>query len=94
MNFPSKSSSVITSIYVDADNPRTFRCGIRAFYNQEKNMNASKAAATVDDIISVLENIKQKLEDNDTYDFDIETLVTRIADDAALVEEYIDDELS
>ena len=57
-------------------------------------MNASKAAANVDDIINVLENIKQKLEDNDTYDFDIETLVTRIADDAALVEEYIDDELS
>ncbi len=93
MNYPSKCSSVITSIYVDANNPRTFRCGIRAFYNQEKNMNASKAASDVDDIIGILENIKQKLEDNDTYDFDIEANLTKIEETAVAVEDYIDEEL-
>jgi len=93
MNYPSKCSSVITSIYVDADNPRTFRCGIRAFYNEDKNMNASKAAASVDDTVGVLDSVKQKLEDNDTYDFDIEAKLTKLSDLADEIEEYIDDEL-
>lgn len=93
MSYPSKSSGAITSIYVDADNPRTFRCGIRAFYNQEKNMNASKAAANVEDTIAVLEGIKSKLEDNDGYDFDIESKLTTISDTADEVQDYIDDEL-
>ena len=56
-------------------------------------MNASKAAANVDDTISVLESIKQKLEDNDSYDFDIEAKLTTISNAADDVEEYIDDEL-
>lgn len=93
-NYPSKCSHVITSIYVGANNPRTFRCGIRAFYHQEKNMNASKAAASVDDSISILEGIKQKLEDNDSYEFDIETKLNTIADTADEIDEYIDDELA
>ena len=93
MNFPSKCSSVITSIYVSADNPRIFRCGIRAFYNQEKNMNASKAAASIDDIIAVLEGVKQKLEDNDTYDFDIGTYITKLEETANDIQDYIDEEL-
>ena len=93
MVYPSKSSGAITSIYVDADNPRTFRCGIRAFYNQEKNMNASKAAANVEDTITVLEGIKSKLEDNDGYDFDIETKLGIIADTADEVQDYLDEEL-
>jgi len=93
MSYPLKCSGVITSIYVDANNPRTFRCGIRAFYNQEKNMNASKAASDVDDIIGVLDNIKQKLEDNDTYDFDIEANLTKLEETAIAVEDYIDEEL-
>ena len=91
LNYPLKCSGVITSIYVDADNPRTFRCGIRALYNQEKNMNASKAAASIDDTIGVLESIKQKLEDNDSYDFDIEAKLITISDTADEVEDYVDD---
>jgi len=93
MSYPLKCSNVITSIYVDANNPRTFRCGIRAFYNQEKNMNASKAASDVDDIIGVLDNVKQKLEDNDTYDFDIEANLTKLEETAVAVEDYIDEQL-
>ena len=93
MNFPSKCSSVITSIYVSAENPRTFRCGIRAFYNQEKNMNASKAAANVEDTITVLEGVKAKLEDNDGYDFDIEVNLTKLEDTALEIQDYIDEEL-
>ena len=56
-------------------------------------MNASDAVSSLDSTIAVLENVKQKLDDNDTYDFDIEALVNRSADTADEIEDYIDDQL-
>lgn len=93
MNYPSKCSSVITSIYVGADNPRTFRCGIRAFYPQENKMQAQAAITSIDNTIAVLQAITVKLEENDTYDFDIQKDVDSAADTADSIEEYIDDQL-
>ena len=90
--FPWKCSSVITSIYVDADNPRTFRCGIRAFYNKEIGMKASEAAEQIQVIIDNLEELKQDVEDNDTYEFDIGRNLTTIENEVELIKDYVDDQ--
>ena len=91
--FPQKCSSVITSIYVDVDNPATFRCGIRAFYNKERNMKAQDAIDKIESIIGTLEGIKEDLEANDTYDFDIDRQLGTIETEVINVEEYVEDEL-
>jgi len=86
-SFPQKCSSVITSIYVDANNPRTFRCGIRAFYNQEKIMKAQEAIDQLEAVISDLDTVKGEIEANDTYEFDIGRKLNLIS---ALTEEISD----
>lgn len=93
MNYPSKSSSVITSIYVDNDNPRTFRVGIRAFYPQEHQMKAQEAVEALEQTISELETAKQKIEENDTNEFDIDRKVNLISEVAEEINEYLADQL-
>jgi len=92
MSFPPKCSSVITSIYVDANNPRTFRCGIRAFYQPETTMKAQEAADQIQVIIDDLEVVKQEVEDNDTYEFDIGRELTTIQNEVERITDYVDDQ--
>ena len=92
MSYPSKCSSVITSIYVDANNPRTFRCGIRAFYKPESIMKAREAADQIQVIIDELEVIKQEVEDKDTYEFDIGRELTTISSEVERINDYVEDQ--
>lgn len=92
MSFPSKCSSVITSIYVSPDNPGEFRCGIRAFYPKETIMRAQDAVTQIDSIIDTLAEAKQAIEDNDTYDFDIDRKLNVMDEIATEVNEYILDQ--
>jgi len=91
-NFPLKCSDVITSIYVSEDNPRTFRCGIRAFYNQEKNMQAREAAEQIQSIIDDLQKVLQEVETNDTSEYDIGGSLTKIVNEVETIQDYIDDQ--
>ena len=92
MSYPPKCSSVITSIYVDGDNPRTFRCGIRAFYQPESIMKSQEAVDQIQVIIDDLEVAKQEIEDNDMSEFDIGRELTSITSEVDRLTDYLDDQ--
>jgi len=92
MNFPSRCSSVITSICVSPDNPGEFRAGIRAFYPKETSMHAREAIEQIETIVETLNEAKTKIEENDTCDFDIDRKLNVIEEISAEVTEYVVDQ--
>lgn len=91
-NFPLKCSSVITSIYVNSNEPAVFRCGIRAFYKQEHIMRAQDAVTQIETAVTALEEAKQIIEDNDTMEFDLDRKLNLIEEISGEVLEYVSDQ--